>query len=103
MIPIGSRILVKQGERGSSDLTYPTQENEIITRFDKGYYYFSGSSQGWKEEQLIILSTPPSATKPEELNDYESCLLPSGSTLTKVPTGHVMTSSSGHQLFIPQQ
>lgn len=103
MIPIGAKIEVKFKEKGSDSCIYLCKSDETIVSFDGEYYRFSGSNQGWKEEQLIVLSTPPSTTKPEELGDYESCLLSSGSTLTKVPTGHIMTSSSGHQLFIPQQ
>ena len=38
---------------------------------------------------------------PHELELFETCTLASNSTLTRVPNGYVMTSTSGHQVLIP--
>lgn len=38
---------------------------------------------------------------PHELELFETCTLASNSTLTLVPNGYVMTSTSGHQVLIP--
>ena len=41
------------------------------------------------------------AFQPHELELFETYTLASNSTLTRVPNGYVMTSTSGHQVLIP--
>lgn len=106
ILPKGTLVVVRKDERGSDGRAI-NQENRYILDYNttSERYKVTNSDQWWYPLQFEKIELPNIEGKksPEELNDYESYLLPSGSILTKVPTGHVMTSSSGHQLFIPQQ
>ena len=105
ILPKGTLVVVRKDERGSDGRAI-NQENRYILEYNPTFerYRITNSDQWWYPLQFQEVELPNIQGKkpPQELNDYESCLLPSGSTLTKVPTGHIMTSMSGHQLFIPQ-
>ena len=106
ILPKGTLVVVRKDERGSNGRT-TNQENKYILDYNPAFerYRITNSDQWWYSLQFEKIELPNIEGKksPEELNNYESYLLPSGSTLTKVPAGHIMTSTSGHQLFIPQQ
>lgn len=56
----------------------------------------------WKPYDYEATTTTTPTRTPDPLELFETIRLTgiSSSTLTKVPNGYVMTSSSGHQLFI---
>ena len=99
-ISIGSLVRVKSGSRGSKNLTTSDEVQSVVNVLGD-LYSLSGSAQRWKASDLTVFSTPTPAKLLHELDLFETCTLASNSTLTRVPNGYVMTSTSGHQVLIP--
>lgn len=95
------------------------KHNKVIVKFidhDTGYVLDPGTSNykggslhtGWAHYNescwapYDYADSDTSTRTPDQLELFETIRLTgiSSSTLTKVPNGYVMTSSSGHQLFI---
>ena len=92
--------------------------SEVVVKFvdlKEGYVIEQGSSNHkvgslhtdwnaythdcWEHYDYYKASQP--LKLPHELELFETYTLASNSTLTRVPNGYVMTSTSGHQVLIP--
>ena len=100
-ITIGSLVQVKPGHQGSQGMTRSDALQYVIGIDENGYYSLSESGQLWTASDLTAVSIPTPTKLPHELELFETCTLVSKSTLTRVPNGYVMTSTSGHQVLIP--
>lgn len=96
-----SGVVVRFDSMNTGEVVDKGKSNYIVGYTDRWNSFTDSSTWEDYTEEWIRLSRTIYAEKVRDLDLFQSInILGSSHTLTRVPNGYVMTSHSGHQLFI---
>lgn len=102
LIPIGTKVYLKKGAKGSNNDVY-SSSNNILTSIEEYSnnpvypYILKVSSQSWSKDSLILVDNP-SKTYLKDLQPFESTFVDGFGQVLRLPNGYVF---SNQVTFIP--
>lgn len=102
LIPIGTKVYLKKGTKGSKNNVYSSSNNILtsIEAYSKNSMYpyiLEVSSQSWSKDSLILVDNP-STKSIKDLQPFESTFVDGFGQVLRLPNGYVF---SNQVTFIP--